>query len=91
MDGNDNSNMKMIALLGRIADRLDSFAANTNRQLEALQQGQAITNQRLESLEHGQAATNQRLDDMLKFIGNYHADHEQRLRALEERVFVKSG
>lgn len=38
-----------------------------------------------------QDAANKRLDNVIEFFGRYFNDHEQRLRALEQHVFAKSG
>lgn len=31
------------------------------------------------------------MDNMIDFMGRHHADHEDRIRVLEERVLGKSG
>ena len=80
----DGSNGKMIELLERIANGLDQ----TNQRLDA-------TNQRLDQvvseMRTGFGAVNARLDNIVDFTGRYFNDHEERIRALEERVFVKSS
>jgi hypothetical protein len=34
--------------------------------------------------------TNRRLDNMISFMGSHHADHERRLKSLEQRVLPRS-
>jgi len=87
----DGSNGKMIELLERIANGLDQ----TNQRLDATNQRLDQTNQRLDQvvseMRTGFGAVNARLDNIVDFTGRYFNDHEERIRALEERVFVKSS
>jgi ABC-type transporter Mla subunit MlaD len=80
----NGANGKMIELLERIANGLDA----TNQRLDATNQRLDATNQRLDA---GFASINGRLDNVIGFLGAHHADHEQRIQALEARVFAKSG
>ena len=86
-----NGNGNMIALLERIAngqeaanEHLDRLGERVDRMGEMLGARIDETNQRLDQI-------NQRLDHVIEFMGAHHADHELRIRALEGRVFVKSG
>lgn len=95
MNGNGNGNM--LPLLERIADKLekldsiDSRLEKVEHKLDAVIDEQARTNARLDDVVAEQAKTNRRLDNMLVFMGGHHADHEQRIAALEQEVFKKSG
>lgn len=62
---------------GKIVDLLERIAA-----------GQEATRQ---EMHHGFQQVSARLDHVVKFLGGYYADHEQRIKALEESVFTKSG
>ena len=42
-------------------------------------------------LDGGLRGVSDRLDEMLKFLGAHHADHEQRIKALEEAVFRRGA
>jgi hypothetical protein len=83
MDGN-GSNGKMIDLLERIAAGIDG----TNQRVDGL--SQRIDRLTLETRD-GFDRVNGRLDNMLVFLGRHHANHEERIQALEDRVFKKSG
>ena len=80
----DGSNGKMIELLERIANGQDA----TNERLDATIARLDVTNVEMRT---GFTAISTRLDNVIAFLGTHHADHEQRLRALEARVFSKSG
>ena len=74
-------------------ERLDA----TNERLDATNRRLDSTNARLEAtrvelraeMREGFASVNARLDNALGFLGRAHRDHEERIRALEERVFDK--
>jgi hypothetical protein len=42
-------------------------------------------------MRRGFEQVNARMDNMIDFMGRHHADHEDRIRVLEERVLGKSG
>ena len=79
----ESGNGKVIELLERIAGGLDGV----NERLDATNGRLDTTN---EQMRTGFASVNSRLDNALGFLGRAHGDHEERIRALEERVFEKS-
>ena len=102
MDGNG----KMIELLERIAGGLDGVNERldaTNERLDRTNERLDATTQRLSTelvatrtelraeMREGFASVNARLDNALVFLGRAHGDHENRIRALEDRVFKKSS
>ena len=76
----DGSNGKIIELLQRIADGQDSLRKEMHTELGGLRG----------EMRDGFAQVNGRLDNTLRFLGRYHADHEERIRALEGVVFKPS-
>jgi len=60
---------------GKIIELLDRIAA-----------GQAATR---DEMREGFDKVSARLDNVVGFLGRHHADHEQRLTALEAHVFKK--
>jgi hypothetical protein len=84
MDSSNGSNGKVIDLLERIAGGIDGV----NQRIDGL-------SQRVDALtvetRDGFATVNGRLDNMLVFLGRHHANHEERIQALEARVFEKLG
>jgi hypothetical protein len=77
----DGSNGKLIELLERIAGNIEE----TNRRLDE-------TRAELRSeMRDGFAGVHTRLDNVIKIAGAHHTDHEERIRALENQVFKKSG
>ena len=89
----DGSNGKIVELLERIAagqdglrEELKDLRTETradSRNLRGEMQGL-----RIETRE-GFQKVELRLDHVLKFLGSHHADHEQRIVALENRVLGK--
>jgi DNA repair ATPase RecN len=97
MNGNGNGNGTTVALLELIADKLDTLKS-IDRRLENVENRLENVENRLGNVEHKldqvvdeQTKTNRRLDNMLVFMGRHHGDHEQRIAALEQEVFKKSG
>ena len=94
----NGSNGKLISLLERIAERVDHIAEGHDTLVERVDHiagrvdhiaaGQDALRA---EMNHGFERVDLRLDRMLKFLGGHHADHEHRIKALEKRVFKKSG
>ena len=80
-----NGNGRMIELLERIAEDIGEMRSDM-REVKVQLVG---VNQRLDQTNARIDQTNQRFDHALRFMGSYHADHEQRLQALEAQVFTK--
>ncbi len=81
----DSGNGRMTALLEQLVLGQEQNTAELRRLRADTQAGFAGVEQRFSGIE-------QRLDNIIKIVGSHHADHEQRLRALEEIVFKeKSG
>lgn len=76
-DGGGNGRNVTHALLERIARAVE----NTNERIDGLST----------KVDTGFAEVNGRLDHMIQFMGTHHANHEQRITALEAEVFKKSG
>ena len=76
----DGSNGNIVALLERIA----AGQEGTREELREIRDGQ-------DQLTAEVRQSNRRLDNIVAFMGSHHADHEQRLSALEQEVFKKSG
>ena len=84
----DGSNGKVIELLERIAGGLEGV----NQRLDATNERLDDTRRELRAeMREGFGGVNARLDNALVFLGRAHSDHEERIRALEERVFTKSS
>lgn len=80
----DGSNGKIVELLERIAAGQDALAAGQEATRSEMQHMRS-------EMQQGFGQVSSRLDQMVRFLGGYHADHEQRIKALEERVFKQSG
>jgi hypothetical protein len=50
-----------------------------------------VSDRRVDQTNAGVEKTNARLDQVIGFLGAHHGNHEQRLQALEDQVFEKSG
>ncbi len=81
MDGS-NGNTKMLDVLERIASSVEQL----NGRVDTLT---ARVDTLSERVERGFTSVNGRLDHMIMFMGGRHADHEERIQALEELVFKK--
>ena len=95
--GVENTNVRLDETNVRLG-KLEGHAVVTNQRLEKLEGHAVVTNQRLEKLEKHAVVTNQRLekldrrvDNIVSFMGNYHADHERRITTLEHRVLKKKS
>jgi hypothetical protein len=95
MDGNG----KIVSLLERIAGGLERQQEETRQLREDMNAGfqqvrlemnAGFQQVRLE-MRAGFEQTNGRIDHAITFLGAHHSDHELRIKALEERVFKKSG
>ena len=73
----DDSNGNIISLLQRLVDGQDKLREDINARLDQ-------TNARLDQ-------TNARLDHVIVFMGRHHTELDQRVAALEQEVFKKSG
>jgi hypothetical protein len=80
----DQTNAELKEFRVETTARLDQ----TNASLGSLR---TDVNLRLDGTNNRIDAVNDRLDNVIRIVGTHHADHEQRLRALEDSVFKKSG
>ena len=71
--------------------RLDQTNARLDQTKASLGSLRTDVNLRLDGTNNRIDAVNDRLDNVIRIVGTHHADHEQRLRALEDTVFKKSG
>lgn len=97
MDGSNGSNGKSVALLERIAERLetmDSRLESMDSRLESMEsrldEQTAETRALRQDMNRGFAQVNGRIDNVIAFMGRHHGDHEERIRVLEERVLGKA-
>jgi hypothetical protein len=89
----DGSNGKIVSLLERMANGMDAlresqeaFRKETRQEIQGLRQEMA--GMRVD-MRRGFEQVNARMDNMIDFMGRHHADHEDRIRVLEERVLGK--
>jgi hypothetical protein len=80
----DESNGKIVSLLERMANGMDALRESQEEMRQEMQ-GMRI------DMRRGFEQVNARMDNMIGFMGRHHADHEDRIRVLEERVLGKSG
>jgi hypothetical protein len=89
----DGSNGKIVELLERIAagqDGLREEMQGTRDEIQSLRTETRADSRSLRAeMRDGFNKVDSRLDHMLKFLGGHHADHEERIVALEDRVLGK--
>ncbi len=84
----DGSNGKIVSLLERLANGMDALREETRHDIQGLRQ--EMQGLRVD-MRRGFEQVNARMDNMIDFMGRHHADHEDRIRVLEERVLGKPG
>ncbi len=98
----DGSNGNVVSLLERIVDELKGVREGQSAmqgELVAVHVEQAAMREEMREemrgvrLEIGglRRDLTARIDNVIAFMGTHHGDHEERIRALEERVLGKSG
>jgi Mg2+ and Co2+ transporter CorA len=101
----DGSNGKIVSLLERIAgaqEATNELLDRTNERLQGVERGVAQlwqetragfdrVDRRFEQMDRRSERFEERFDRALTFLGGHHADHEQRIKALEDHVFKKSS
>jgi hypothetical protein len=70
---------------------MDGSNGNMIALLERIAKGVEEISARVDQTNARLDQTNARLDNVIDFMSRYFNDHEGRIRALEDRVFAKSG
>jgi hypothetical protein len=80
---------------GKVEDITVQILSDIRDEIRELRDAQRLTNARLETLERatvtGFAELRVRFDHLLEFAGDRYNDHEQRIRALEQRAGGGAG
>ena len=91
----DGSNGKIVDLLERIAGAQEATNERLERTNERLDAGFAQLRHEMKAgfdrVDRRSERFEERFDRALRFLGSHHADHEERIKALEDHVFKKSS